>query len=569
MIKKFWLAPILLCSELVCGGLMAADNPPTQQQRTSNAINGIFLTSDREDVIAEGRPDVTGIRVHDFRVPGGDDSLIEILRPFLGMPLNKKTAIEIKQKIMKHYVAQGMSMIGVEIPAQRTRGGVIQILVKEKQFGRAIFRGKAIYSNEKLRTILAINPQEQIAENVLRNNLSWINRNNFQSVQMRFVPTTDPDVVDIEFNCKSRSPFRFYAKGDNTGSASTGYGRLAAGVNWGNAFFIGDLLSLEYKTSNQFRRFQNYNVNWVSFLPHKDVFSVYATYAKVKPASPRARITSKSWQVRPRYTILFLPLFQPFQQTLSFEYDIKFSNSNVINLAGAPTVQQVGPPVIRNIYVTEFLINYIALNKIGIHSLNFNAGVTISAFTFLPYQSRQVYNRNRANSVPRFVYLSLLFGDVMTFCNESSISILLRAQLAPHTIPSTELFSVGGYSTVRGYHQSEASGDNGFIANFEWRTPELKFFPKNKGRLTALGFVDYGISNNLYVKQSNRPGAKRIPHTQYLLGVGPGLRYYVGSYFQLRFDYGIKLHKLFSNSPQQRKLHDGFGQVHIGAMASF
>lgn len=569
MINKWLITPFLLCGELLLAETATAPKPTVAQKPKATAIQGIFLSGERNDVIRDGRPGMTGIKVMDFHIPGGQQPLIDLLQPYLGKPLTKKTVIEIKQKIMNHYVKQGTAMIGVEVPAQKTTGGVVQILVIKKTFGKAIYKGKAIYSQEKLESILGISPGEEISEYDLKNNVSWINRNNFQSVQMRFIRGNALDVVDIEFNSKRRWMFRPYVSGSNTGSATTGYGRMSAGVNWGNAFFIGDLLSVEYKTSNEFKRLHNYNITYTSFLPEKDIFTVFATYAKVKPFSRTSRIVAKSWQVRPRYTILFLPLYKPFQQTLGFEFDVKFSNSNVINLAGVPTVQQVGPPVIRNIYVTQFVLNYVAFNKIGKHSLAFNFAITGSPFTFLPYQSQFNFNRNRTNSRPRYGYLSFTFGDVITFENKNILSILLRTQLAPHTLPSTELFSVGGYSTVRGYHEAEASGDNGFIANFELRTRDFKTFPKSKGRITALAFVDYGVSNNLFIRQSTRPGAKRIPHTEHLIGVGPGIRYYVGSYFQLRCDYGIKLHKLFSNSPSARKLHAGFGELHIGALAAY
>lgn len=569
MINKWLITPFLLCAELLLTEPAIAQQTTVAKKQPETTIQGILLTGERADVKPEGRPGMTGIHVMDFHIPGGPEPLIELLKPYLGRPMTKKTVIEIKQKIMTHYVNQGTAMIGVEVPAQKKTGGVAQIVIIQKRYGKSIYKGKAIYSEEKLDRIIGIGPGDEISENDLKNNLSWINRNNFQSVQMRYIPGDQPDVVDIEFNSKHRFVLRPYVNGSNTGSATTGYGRIGGGINWGNAFFIGDLLSVEYKTSNEFKRLHNYNITYTCFLPTKDIFTVFGTYAKVKPSSVSSRIVSKSWQVRPRYTILFFPLYKPFQQTLGFEFDVKFSNSNVINLAGVPTVQQIGPPVIKNIFVTQFVINYVAFNKIGKHSLSFNFAITGSPFTFLPYQSQFVFNRNRLNSRPRYAYLSATFGDVITFSNKSILSILLRTQLAPNTLPSTELFSVGGYSTVRGYHEAEASGDNGFIANFELRTPDFKTFPKSKGRITALAFVDYGVSNNLFVRQSRRPGAKRIPHTEHLIGVGPGIRYYVGSYFQLRCDYGFKLHKLFSDSKSASKLHAGFGQLHVGALASY
>lgn len=570
MISKWLIAPFLLCGEILSTQLHAQE---AQQQppKKARGIHGIFLTSKREDIISTGRPDATGIQVMDFNVPGGAQPLIKLLEPYLGKPVKKKTVIEIKQKIMTYYVEQGNSMIGVEIPSQKTVGGVIQILVIQKRFGRPVYKGEALFNNERLGRLLSIEPGQEIAEDVLRNNLSWLNKNPFHVTDMKFVPGEEPDVINIQFTSKKRRPIRTYVKGDNTGSATTGYGRIATGFAWGNAMWRGDLLSFEYKFSNEFNRLQNYNTNYTCFLPWKHILTVYGTYAKAKPANPKSRITAISWQARARYNIPFRPLYKPFQQSLAFEFDVKHTNSSVFNLSGTePIIQPLtNPRVNKQIYVTEFLIDYTAFNKIGKHSLNFNINVGGMPFTFLPQQSRKEYNRIRPHSKPKFVRLGITFGDVITFKSRSSISILLRTQLTPWTLPSTELYSLGGYNTVRGYHQSEIAGDNAFVANLELRSPDYKTMPKKKGRLTGLVFIDYGLCNNLYHKQSKKPGAKRIPHTEHLLGMGPGIRYNVNPTFQLRMDYGFKLHKLFSHSKSQSKLHAGSGQLHIGALASY
>jgi len=594
MVNKWLIAPFLLCGELITSQLAAecdcqtqacqpldcepqccqydqSEDQQEQEEPIKNGIRGIFITSDREDIIPGGRPDQTGVQVFDFRVPGGPEELTAILEEYLGRPMTKKTLIEIKQRIMQFYVDQGNSLIGIEIPAQKTRGGVVQFLVIQKTYGKSIFKGKAIYSQEKLERLLDIDPCD-LNENDLRNNLAWINKNNFQAVNMRFVKSEDdPDVVDIVFTSKSRPQIRPYIKGDNTGSASTGWGRMAVGFNWGNAFWLGDILTLEYKTSNLlFKTFHNGTLTYLAILPWKHFFTVFGTYANIKPKNRRARINAYSWQVRPKYNIPFLPLYTSFQHSITFEYAWKFSNSNVFNLVQTTQVQNVNPRRITNIFVTEFIFNYTMFYRFKNHSLSFYGTLTGSPFTYLPHQSERNYGRLRFHSKPKFAYVNLVLGDVITFKNKCALSIFMRSQLAPWTLPSTELFSVGGYFSVRGYTQSKVSGDNGFVIQNEFRLPAWKTFPKKKGSIKFLAFMDYGISNNLHVQQSTRANARRIPHTQDLWGVGPGFRYNIGTHFQLRCDYGFKLLNLFgSTSARARQINKGIGELHIGALASY
>lgn len=571
-ISRWILTPLLLCGEVLLAQAAEADTS-AQVPRTSKGIQGIFLTGSRDDIIPEGRPDRTGVQAMDFSVPGGSQPLIDLLKPFLGKPVTKKTVIAIKQKIMDYYVKNHVSMIGVEIPAQRTAGGVVQILVIKKRFGRAIYKGESFYDSERLGRYLGVTPNVDIAQDVLQNNLSWLNKNPFHYTKMKYVPSSDPNVLDIEFNTKARRPIRIYARGDNTGSASTGFGRIYTGFAWGNAFNRGDILSFEFETSNYFKRFQSYTSNYTCFLPWKCILTLFGSYFSVKPSSPTSRISSHGWQFRPRYTIPFKPLYTPLQQSVAIGFDIKNTNSSIINLSGGTPVVQPAPSraVNKQIYVSQLVGSYTLYNTIRKNSIYFNLSFYGSPFKFLPHQTSTDFNKVRTRSRPRYCYLNATAGDVITIPKKLTISLLLRGQIASQTLPSTELFTLGGYNTVRGYHQSESATDNGFVFNLELRTPEYKVPPNKKGKLLFLAFVDYGIGNDWFIMKSKRPGVKVAPHTDYLLGVGPGLRYNVNPTFQLRCDYGFKLHTLFigKNNKSLKTLRSGFGQLHIGALASF
>lgn len=578
------LTPLLLCSQKV---LIANEEEcscqveewQTQEPVSASPLEGIFITGEAEDVIPEGRPEISGIQFMDINIPGESEELANRLKPFLGRPVTEETAIAIKQQIIGYYINKGVTMVGVELPNQMSEGGVLQFLVLRKRMGQIHVKGESFYDSTRLGHYLGITPDQEIADDVLQNNLSWLNKNPFHNSQLKFVPTDDPYVLDIEVTSKRRRALRFYVKGDNTGSANTGYGRLYTGFAWGNAFWIGDILSFEYETSNEFKRLQSWTVNYTSFLPNKNILVLYGEYVVVKPRPPvplptflrSQNTTAKIWQVKPRYTIPFRPLYTPLQQSLSFGFDVKNTNSSIVNLTGgSPSVQ--APSSFRSrseIYVTQLAGSYTLYDKVGRNNYSFNASFYLSPFKFLPHQTNSDYEKLRFHSHPKYCYLKVTAGDEYEFCNEWSLALLVRGQVSNDTLPPTELFNIGGYDTVRGYHQAEASGDNGLIVNFEMRTPRYSIFPCCKGKLSFLAFLDYGLSNNWHIRPPKIARVKTLPNTQYLLGIGPGLRYTINPYFQLRCDYGFKLHHLASNTPFLRKLHSGFGQLHIGALASF
>jgi hemolysin activation/secretion protein len=570
MISRWLLAPVLLCGQAYSSDYYCDTDPCEEQTQTSIGIQGIFLTERMDDIIPEGRPEMTGIQMMDIEIPGGAECLGLILEPYLGREVTKETVIEIKQQIMTYYVDQGMRMLGVSVPSQITKGGVVQFLITKKSFGSPIYIGEGWYDCEKLGCYLDVCPNQEICEDTLLNDLAWLNFNPFRYARMRYVQSDERDVVDIEFEVKTRRAIRFYERADNTGFASSGYGRFYSGVILGNMFNRGDILSLEYQFSNKFKRLQEFTGNYTCYLPWQHIFSLYGMYASVKPIVPFNSIHARAYQVKPRYTIIFKPLYTPFQQRVTFGFDYKYTNSSILNLSTLEgQIQPLPGALRREINITQLLLEYTLFHHICNHDISFDLQFYASPFKFLPHQSNQAYNAQRPHSKPLYCYLYVTAGDVYTVCNTMTISLLLRGQVASRTLPAAELFSIGGYDTVRGYHEAEVTGDNGFIANLELRTLPFCVTPKNRGKILFLAFLDFGLSNNWNVTQSVVPGAKRIPHTQYLLGIGPGLRYSINPNFQFRCDYGFKLHKLFRGNLSDNQLLRGSGQVHLGALASF
>lgn len=596
--KKVKISRWLAISVLLGGEMAFAQS----YQQSNRGVQGIFLTGQRGEVIAEGRPDMTGIQIYDIDVPGGADGLADVLSPFLGKPMSKNTVIAIKQKIMTHFVGMGVSMIGVEAPKQRTKGGVVQFAVIRKTFGCPIYCGDPWYDDEKMNRLLQINPCEEFCEEDLRNNLSWLNRNPFQFTTVKFVPGAQPDVLDLEFDTKSRRPLMMYIRGDDTGSFNTGYGRLYAGFVFGNVMNRGDILSFEYETSNSFERLQEYSGNYTSFFRWKHIFSVYAMHARVKPSQTITPITGscfdnvscpsptknrkigKASQVRPRYTIPFKPLYTPCQQNVTFGFDFKNTNTSITNLLSGfgPFLQTNDPieiiepeefaefpqpvPIRNEINVTQIYAGYYLHNVICNNDYFFNVNLYASPFTFLKHQTNSDYNRLRKNSKTKYFYMNFAAGDIYTIPCKMKIAFLLRGQIASRTLPPTELFSVGGYNTVRGYHESEAVGDNALVANVEVRSLPFGLRTKYRDEMILLAFVDFGLTHNWHINPRLKPHYR---HTQWLVGVGPGIRYAIFPHFQLRCDYGFKLHHLFSRTKEDKKLHRGFGQLHVGAILSY
>ena len=71
--------------------------------------------------------------------------------------------------------------------------------------------------------------------------------------------------------------------------------------------------------------------------------------------------------------------------------------------------------------------------------------------------------------------------------------------------------------------------------------------------MQLLGFVDYGLGSNNHLLPDE-------PRSEELLSVGPGLRYTIGQWVSLRFDYGFALKNIASGD---------HGRAHVGVVISY
>ncbi|PSN75768.1 hemolysin activation/secretion protein [filamentous cyanobacterium CCP4] len=106
-----------------------------------------------------------------------------------------------------------------------------------------------------------------------------------------------------------------------------------------------------------------------------------------------------------------------------------------------------------------------------------------------------------------------------------------EAQLATDTLPSTELFGLGGQRTVRGYRQDRLLTDNALLASAEVRFPVLRN-RERQSLLQVVPFLDAGTGWNTRLASPN-------PST--LVGTGVGLLWTEGDYWSARLDWGFPL----------------------------
>ena len=138
------------------------------------------------------------------------------------------------------------------------------------------------------------------------------------------------------------------------------------------------------------------------------------------------------------------------------------------------------------------------------------------------------------------------------------------AQMASDPLPSAVRRNVGGANSVRGYEESEISGDNAVTGTIELRTPLFEnFIPGLKKddeflemnpeawqrhRLQFIAFTDFGWLEN------KEPLAGEMDN-ETLLSAGVGMRLGLTKYSQMRLDYGYPLEHTTDDTPDNGRVH--------------
>lgn len=522
------------------------------EEKTSQklALRGIVITS--ETSLLENGKYGDGVHVDEtVHLVGSVENLQKHLTPVIAnREIDQKTLFEIKQEITDYYYQKFRTFVNVEIPEQDVSSGVVSFRITEICVGKVSYSGNKWFSAERTARKLHLDSGECVCESDLLNNITWLNKNPFHYTRAILSPGLTKNTSDVEIVTKDRFPLRFFVGGDNTGVESTGKSRFYTGVTWGDAFFVDDLLSYQFTSNSSYDKFHSHTLHYNSFLPWKHEFVIYGGYARIHPDIDDFTSEGKDAQASLRYRIPIKPFYTPFNHEFYFGFDYKYI-TNILFFVG-----ELSTPVQNSIVnVTQGVLGYRFEYTPKHHELLFLLEVLGSPARWLPHQTNEAYSDLRSDAKPRYIYGTLTLGDIYTFDTKEAFSFLFRAQGSANTLIPSEQFKLGGFNSVRGYEENVFISDNGVCMNVEIRSRPLAFSKRKKEALTFLAFMDYGWGYNYHEFDG-------IKKTATLWGVGPGLRFNISPYFNLRADYGFKLHSVNFDD-------NSLGMFHIGAVLGF
>lgn len=515
---------------------------------------GIILTGDPTPLPL----DVEGVAIVDLTLPGGAECLKERLIPlFMEKSLTVDDVNGIKREILRYYHDHGRYFVVVNVPEQDVTDGVLTLIVTEATLGEVTVSGNHYFSKELIRSYITQQAGAPIDNSVLVKNLYFINQNPFRHGDLVYGPGKNPGTTDVEVAMKDQLPLRAYLGTDNTGVEATGRLRLLTGFYWGKAFGKDQILSFQYTTSSDFHKFQGYTLSYNLLLPWQNTLLFYGgystTHVHLTSVNKTDKNDGKSGQISFRYGIPFKPK-TPLLHEFTAGYDFKSSN-NTFTFSDVSDIPKNQRPKDRTANLTQFVFEYNFGYQKEIQKIGFDGELFLSPFSWIPGQSKADFQASNPYAKPHYAYGKVALDYTLSLPANFLWNTFFEAQVATSSLLPSEQFGLGGYDTVRGYNERASNSDEGILLTTEvWSPPFSPSLGLLADHLQFLIFLDYGLAHDIH-KISG------IRQTDWLMGVGPGLRYSLGPHLTARLDVGFKLHR--------EGFEGGIGMAHFSVTGSY
>ena len=489
--------------------------PKADARPLGPALLGVVILDQNEPL----QPIGTGVRSSSaLRLRQG--TIKRLLRPFLGQPVSRALIQRIEATIVGAYRRAGYPFVALSAPEQEITTGVLQLRVAEFKLGAVRVVGSR-HADELMRQ-LRVSPGEMIDADRLSQDLDWLNRYPFRTVEPVVSPGQDAGVTDLTLKVTERRPFSLHATYSNSGSAGATWDRYSLGGSVGGIVVPGSLISYEFTASPDFfwgGQTLFGNTGHPRYISHGLRF--------VLPTNPRGDFEG-SFDF-----ILTNRSHSPFDVHEGIEELNLGERQALSNFVGLPGEINWGVEIKRLDRTTAFggvnvlegkeelfqgFAGYMAAwsDGAGASSLAVVAHVSPGGVNALDSTANlQNFTNGRVLS-SRYAYVSLSGSRSIRLPAQWLLSSVVQAQYAFSALPETEQGALGSQGLVRGYSLDDGSYDTSFVLRNQLRAPLLAV-PSHLGHASPFAFVDYGHGTT-----------RGAPHAFDIGSLGVGVDYQIG-----------------------------------------
>ncbi len=374
--------------------------------------------------------------------------LARFTAPSVGTEVSFDSLKKICDDITAEYRRLGYTTSGAYLPPQKIAGGVVKIAVIEGKMGRFLVEGNRHFASDLYLQNMTLQAGEPFRYTDLDNDIYFLNQKPDRSAQAYLVPDPDhPDRVDVTLKAREVSPLHFYYDLNNRGTKLTHRLRHGTGFLHNNITGHGDTLSgsfqfaeegalaggsgsyaLPFDRTGTTLRLSG-GVTDTMLVKHLKPFEV-----KGESLSLSAEVAQSLIRTRTSSLEAVFGYDHKNSESLIDDFRTGIDRTRIIRGGSQITLRDGG----------------------GATSANFDANKGIPDLDA---------------SEESFFYLSGGVTRIQRLTQELTLTLRARGQWTDDSLPSLEQYRVGGMYSVRGYAESDSSGDSGFDATAELTAP--------------------------------------------------------------------------------------------------
>ncbi|GGF47740.1 hypothetical protein GCM10011611_62670 [Aliidongia dinghuensis] len=447
---------------LIAGSLSAAEAADAPPQAADNATT--------PQPSAEAAPAPQPIDINEYRVEGAhllpEIEIEEAVYPFLGPNRTTDDVEHARAALEKAYNVKGYQTVGVEIPPQQVKDGVVTLKVVEGKVGRLRVKGARYFTLDEIKA-----EAPSLAEGTVPNfndvskDIVALNQQPDRKVTPALRAGTTPGTVDVDLNVEDTFPLHGSVELNNRYSQGTSDLRLNASVHYDNLWQLGHSLSFSYQVAPENTKdAQVFSGSYLARLPEVPwlSFLLYGLHSDSNVSTLGSTNVAGRGSVIGTRAVITLPSEEGFFHSLSVGFDYKSFDENVSQGSG-----QFASPI------TYYPLNatYTATWQGDTSQTQLNAGVTFHTRGL--GSSPEEFDAKRFQSGGDFIYFKGDLSRTQDLPGDLQLFGKVQGQIASQPLVNSEQMSGGGLDTVRGYLESEVLGDNGLLGSLELRSPSL------------------------------------------------------------------------------------------------
>lgn len=413
-------------------------------------------------------PVIGNLFIREYRVQGSKKispvEVEEAVMPFLGPGRTTEDVDKARAALEKAYHDKGFQTVSVTIPPQSSKSGVIVLAVEEATVGKLRVRNARWYlPNAIARKAPSLQPGTVPNFNDVQRDIVALNKTADLRVTPVLNPGSEPGTVDIDLNVEDKFPLHGSLELNNRYSENTTPLRINGSIGYGNLWQLGHTAGFSFQVAPENTEdamiFSGYYTVPVF---SNTTFTINATKQDSNVSTLGGAAVAGRGHIIGARAGITLPAESGFYHSLNVGMDYKHFDEDV-TFAGS---------------LMQTPIDYYPF------SLAYNAGwVGKKSFTELNIAMNMHFrgmgsealewDNKRYNADGSYLYLR---GDLTnTYDLPRGFQVLtkIQGQLSNHPLINSEQFSGGGQSSVRGYLESAALGDNGIVGTLEFRSPSF------------------------------------------------------------------------------------------------